>query len=413
MAAQQPRSRQRPIIDQHKNYLDSRRRSYSSCSSPSIASFSASSSPDLDDISYASLSTAPTSYNSPKVLRRKDNFESMLPTGTYTISSSSSTSSINTYDSLLSAEEGDEVFESNAEHLGNPHHGPPPATSTDGIPAALPAYRALVVDPSVRPSDPQSFSRLFPSLDRLSIHHDDLTADGNMNLRVDTVIPNSNRRNGPVTVQLFHLRMFDLARRDFSLRRYCRESGREVCNSKRAYVEGRPPTRPGLQRSVSSAMRSVKIPFQRASHVSTSHGSRPPTAGGSSVASHRSHGDNASIRSIASSTGSHSPLVPTDSTKLEFTNYARVDVTRNGNKAYGFEWWGHEYTWRRVVDKTLDSVSFHLVRDGHGDAVAHIVPENRSPNQLHNDEVAGGWVPPCHMWISDNSIVDAVTDVAE
>jgi len=45
--------------------------------------------------------------------------------------------------------------------------------------------------------------------------------------------------------------------------------------------------------------------------------------------------------------------------------------------------------------------------------VAHIVPETRSPTQVEDDELSGGWVPPCFMWINDRSIVNAVTDVAD
>lgn len=113
---------------------------------------------------------------------------------------------------------------------------------------------------------------------------------------------------------------------------------------------------------------------------------------------------------------SPSCLVPTNTVKLEFSNYARVDVSRNNHHKvhhYDFEWWGHKYSWKRVLDKNLSVVSYHLMRDGHGMAVAHITPEMRSPNQIQEEEWAGGWIPPCHMWISDPSIVDAATDVAE
>jgi hypothetical protein len=53
------------------------------------------------------------------------------------------------------------------------------------------------------------------------------------------------------------------------------------------------------------------------------------------------------------------------------------------------------------------------VRDGQGAPVAHIVPESRTPTQVRDEEDAGGWIPPCYMWISDDSLVQAVTDVAE
>lgn len=296
-----------------------------------------------------------------------------------------------------------------------------PAPTEDDIPPMLPQYRASIVDPLVRPSTPEAFGHLFPSMDRLSIHHDDLTYDGNMNLRVDTSVHYTGRR--PLTIQLFHLRMQDLARREFSLRRYCRDSGREVCNSRRAYAQPRAVyRRPAIQRSVSSAFHSLKSPFHRTSNTSLDPQSKRPPTGDSGASS---SWDTASMRFMRMRTDSWSgdrapppasTLVPTDSIKLEFSNYARVDVTRResrGSIRYVFKWWGHEYAWRRVVDATLGTTSFHLVRDSRGEHVAHIMPEVRSPNQVEADEWAGGWVPPCHMWISDQSIVDSETDVAE
>ena len=73
-----------------------------------------------------------------------------------------------------------------------------------------------------------------------------------------------------------------------------------------------------------------------------------------------------------------------------------------------------KYAWKRVVDKHTNALSFHLIRNGNKSApVAHIVAETRAPNQVMTDEYAGGWIPPCHMWISDPSIIDTVTDIAE
>ncbi|PNY28919.1 Uncharacterized protein TCAP_01160, partial [Tolypocladium capitatum] len=107
------------------------------------------------------------------------------------------------------------------------------------------------------------------------------------------------------------------------------------------------------------------------------------------------------------------PLVPTDTIQLDFGNYARVDVRRRHGKRYEFDWWGRSYAWRRAVDETLGTVSFHLVRDGKAEPVAHVVPEARGPSQVEAEERAGGWIPPCYMWISDPSVVEAVTDVAD
>jgi len=58
-------------------------------------------------------------------------------------------------------------------------------------------------------------------------------------------------------------------------------------------------------------------------------------------------------------------------------------------------------------------VSYHLYKGDGGPAVAHIVPELRSPSQVREGERNGEWVPPCSMWISDPSVLEALTDVAE
>lgn len=386
-----------------------------------------SSSADSSCSSFESRSTAPTSLRSGNMAsqhhqQRKQRQTSAMtreeepvPALGYNFPQEDPRASTDTYNSVFSDEESLGAVDEADEHEHDL-----PAPTDDDIPPVLRQYRASIVDPMVRPSTPDAFAQLFPSMDRLSIRHDDLTPDGNMNLRVDTVVPSSNSRR-PVTVQLFHLRMNDLARREFSLRRYCRDSGREVCNSKRAYAEPSPTTRPGFQRSVSSAFHSVKHPFRRSSTTTHSHQKRPST--GHSASS--STWDTASIRSMQLRTESWSSerppppasaLVPTNSIKLEFSNYARVDVTRNGgtkSKRYDFEWWGNDYAWKRVHDKTLNVSSFHLIRGGHGSPVAYITPESRSPSQIEADEYAGGWIPPCHMWISDQSIIDAETDIAE
>jgi len=303
----------------------------------------------------------------------------------------------------------------------------------------LPEYRREVVEPNVRASTPQDFAKLFPSLNRLTIRHDEFTSDGNMNLRVDTVVTGRRR----TAIQLFHLRMYDLAKREFSLRRYCRDSGREVCNAKRKFAESssgaatpKVPTedhsneRPTLKRSMTSAIKTLSggRPILRRAN-STVLGKRvsrrPDTSDSSSTTEHHDgyFANAASRLSLDSKLAKQQrPPAPTNTIKLEFSNYARVDVHRRGNKnnkRYEFEWWGHKYTWKRSIDKQLGGrlVSWHLMRrDGNNNdatPVAHIVPETRSPNQIFADEQAGGWVPPCFMWIADEAIVDAVTDVAD
>ncbi|KAK4192399.1 hypothetical protein QBC35DRAFT_221907 [Podospora australis] len=291
----------------------------------------------------------------------------------------------------------------------------------------LPVYRRELVEPNVRPSTPQDFAKLFPSLNRLTIRHDEFTSDGNMNLRIDTVVTGRRR----TAIQLFHLRMYDLAKREFSLRRYCRDSGREVCNSKRKFVEpaaAKPPAavdeRPTLKRSMTTAIRNLsagKPTLRRAKSSGSAALGRPGTGystcdGDDELFNDRSNLSRLSLDSRLAKGKAQRPQ-PTNTIKLEFSNYARVDVHRRGgknNKRYEFEWWGHKYSWKRHFDKQLNLTSFHLIRDGDASApVAHIVPETRSPSQVLADENAGGWVPPCFMWISDESIVGAVTDSAD
>ncbi|KAL1888348.1 hypothetical protein Sste5346_009628, partial [Sporothrix stenoceras] len=349
-------------------------------------------------------------------------------------------------------------------------------TSADSIPP-LPEYRHDIVDRNVCPATPQEFAQLFPSLDRMSIRHDEFTADGNMNLRVDVSVP-MGRRRIPTSYQLFHLRMYDLAKREFSMRRYSRDSGREVCNSKRTFIDpsekkqkhkvgrisrkssdeanlkhwGRSSTssnatnngsadiRPGLQRSMTTALRSLsamatKPSFRRSNSSGSNYQDQRPSTSHSPYGNHHNNESTTSSSrpSLSSSTPSlfgrdksrsahfPPPPKPTNTIKLEFSNYARVDLEMRGghnnghdNTRYEFTWWGHKYTWKRAVEKHLNVVSYHLLRDDNGEnPIAHIVPEMRSPNQVDADEEAGGWIPPCHMWIADPSVLEAMTDVAD
>jgi hypothetical protein len=256
-------------------------------------------------------------------------------------------------------------------------------------------------------------------MNRLSIRHDEFTDDGNMNLRVDTVVPGRRRQS----MQLFHLRMYDLSKREFSLRRYCRDSGREVCNSKRKYVEPAAESRPKEKRSMSNAIKTLggKPGFRRQnsggslfSNSSKKSSKRPSTGSSHSSSDLDDEFANAFGRSLNAE--NRARPVPTNTIKLEFSNYARVDLHRRGGKGskrYEYQWWGHKYTWKRVTEKHLDVVSFHLLRDGKDKPIAHIVPETRSPTQIQAEQDAGGWIPPCYMWISDKSILKSVTDVAD
>ncbi|RFU77527.1 hypothetical protein TARUN_4741 [Trichoderma arundinaceum] len=340
---------------------------------------------------------------------------------------SDSSSSVYTYNSAYS---DDRSSESHHDSVKDKKDGEEEDCSvSSGIPpSTLPPYSCMPVpEISVRSSDPETFAHLFPSMDRLSIRHDDRTADGNMNLRVDAIVPDlSSRRRRAVAIQLFHLRMHDLAKREFSLRRYCRDSGREVCNSKGANPRRERATSSSsssLSRSVTSALRSVKTSFRRSSGASAEKAAALPTTPNPrrpSIGSNNSWGCGGSIYSDeAANSDSDEPKLPSarpiplNTLKLEFSNYARVDIVRRPGKQYDFQWWGHSYAWRRVMDKALGKAAFHLIRDKEMEPVAIIVPEGRSPNQVEADQTAGNWIPPCYMWICDKAAIEAMTDVAD
>lgn len=276
----------------------------------------------------------------------------------------------------------------------------------------VPQYTHDVLPVDAIPTTPRDFADLFPTTKRISIRHDDSTIDGNMNLRVDTQVDVRHKKQN---YTLFHLRMHDLRTREFSLRRYCRESGREVCHSIRKYQK--PPSsekRPALQRASTALANLVHKPD-----------SRPSTAAGLK----RSDSGYESMPGIADDEHDPRPksadyvkgraLLPTNTIKLEFSNYAHIDIKRRGaktSKRYGFEYWGHTYSWKRVVKKSADQehVSYYLVRAGdEKQPLAHICPVKLSPDQAHEEAARGGWVPPSYMRITDDRILNSSTDISD
>ncbi|KAI9649782.1 hypothetical protein NHQ30_002363 [Ciborinia camelliae] len=363
-----------------------------------------------DESSRESQSTAPTSiYSSPRPSIHQYHIDrpiyyqkNSIDLSPYEISPAAThypRSSQETYDSTLSSQEDlyDEPESFDPEY-------------------EVPEYKA-VVENNLRPSTAQDFASYFPSTKRLYIRHDDTSYDGNMNLRVDTEVGHGQEKE---TIQLFHLKMHDLKNREFSLRRYERSSGREVCHSSRKYgkpaVEKRPST---LTRSVSNAFASICKPAPSRTNSATS---TPKPMGGikrhdSGYASNSESDDDVEAF-MTSKKAAAASTIPTNTTKLEFANYAQVEVKRRGAKAskrYEFEYWGHSYSWKRVTEKDGEgkAISYHLFKGDSGPAIAHIVPELRSPAQIREEDLVGGWVPPCQMWISDRSVWTAVTDVAD
>ena len=129
-------------------------------------------------------------------------------------------------------------------------------TSNDGGEDRIPEFDVFNhgLESNVFAARPEEFAAYFPTDNRLTIKHDDTTEDGNTNLRIDTLA--QTRDGSPVDLTLFHLRMYDLKKREVSLRRYCRESGKEVCHTNRKHHKPSNITRAGLQRSVSSVLNS-------------------------------------------------------------------------------------------------------------------------------------------------------------
>jgi hypothetical protein len=110
--------------------------------------------------------------------------------------------------------------------------------------------------------------------------------------------------------------------------------------------------------------------------------------------------------------------LPTNTTHLEFSNYAHIDIKRRGTKSskrYEFEYWGTNYAWKRVGRKTgnVKEVSYHLVDTESSRTIAHIVPDILTEAEAAIEDAKGGWVPPCSLWIRDQQSVRGLTDVAE
>ena len=294
-------------------------------------------------------------------------------------------------------------------------------------PFDVPDFESETGMPSALASSPSEFADYFPSTHKISIKHDDSTSDGNMNLRVDTLAQLSDGTKADLT--LFHLRMHNLKLREFSLRRHCRDSGREICHSTRKYQKPSIIRRPALQKSMSNAI----------------SGLRPRSADGqttrASFKTQDSGYDSLDERKMqASSSPRFSPQAssiprPTNTTLLDFSNYSHLEVKRRGarsSKRYEFQYWGTSYAWKRVSTTSGDykEISYHLVETRGSASVAHIVPVPLSRSEAQEEEAKGGygllshsalghrltihsWVPPCSMWISDENILKRSLDVAE
>lgn len=264
------------------------------------------------------------------------------------------------------------------------------ASSDDDDDDLYDCYEGFLDEPSrskAVPATPVEFAEHFPSTKRLIIKHDDSTLDGNMNVRVDCDAP--TRREHDRRITLFHVRMYDLRDRDFSVRRYGRDCGREVAHVKRK-VARTVLQRPALRKALSSFRGKPSADeLRRVERVDSGYISNPddgeeadacPTPGGTK---------------------------PTNTCTLEFSNYAHVDLTRRGAKSgkkYDFEYWGKSYSWRRrIATGTNDEdVSYQLTNNATNNVVAYIQPDPLTPAMVATEEAKGGFVPPCSMYINSS-----------
>ena len=281
------------------------------------------------------------------------------------------------------------------------------ASETDADSSKAPSFgplmRHICYEPDALATSPAEFGELFPSTGRLLIQHDDSSPDGNLNLRLDTELRVS--RGHKVKLTLFHLRMYDLAERQFSLRRYQRQSGREVCNSKRKYLKpmAKSSSPPSRRRSITVSLTKMNLKTLKSKP-------RPRTA-----PEIEQEEDSDNDVNLFAAQAEVKATIPTDTVKLEFSNYAQVELERikRGEGKYDFEYWGERYSWRRNVyrDESELVFSFELVNLSSGTCIAHITPDKLSQRQGRQEAAQGGWVPPCSMRLAEENISNDLGDV--
>lgn len=173
----------------------------------------------------------------------------------------------------------------------------------------------------------------------------------------------------------------------------------------------------GIQRSLSNAFASLRtIAEHKASAPSA--GLKRSDSGYESLQSHKSIdlGQKA-VAPIGFLSRGYVPI-PTKTIKLEFSNYAQVEVKRRGAKSckrYEFEYWGVRYVWKRITDRigSTKEVSFCLFRNNEDRPLARIQPTPMSGMQHREELSKGGWIPPCTMGITDEVILENLNEISE
>ncbi|RMZ88116.1 hypothetical protein DV736_g4658, partial [Chaetothyriales sp. CBS 134916] len=269
----------------------------------------------------------------------------------------------------------------------------------------LPQARPHVYASDAIPTSAPDFNKLFPTTRRILIQHDDSTSDGNMNLRLDTEAASQDGEILKMT--LFHLRMKNLHERQFSLRRYCRESGREICSSKKKYTKPVPPSLPSrqssLRRPLSAALQMMCIKSPRGLNREDS--------------GYESDEDDVELELRSFTLNSEiKATIPTNIIRLEFSNYAQVEIHRlrqDSVKRYDFEYWGEPYTWRREISYDEDEVvyAYELINLTSGRHIAYITPDKLDSQQAWIEEAQGSWIPPSSLRIREKTVSQDLGDV--
>ncbi|KAH0294003.1 hypothetical protein KCU62_g532, partial [Aureobasidium sp. EXF-3399] len=173
----------------------------------------------------------------------------------------------------------------------------------------------------------------------------------------------------------------------------------------------------GIQRSLSNAFASLRTIAEHKSSAPTA-GLKRSDSGYESLQSHRSIELNKQDVAPSGLLGRGHVPIPTKTIKLEFSNYAQVEVKRRGaknSKRYEFEYWGVHYVWKRITDRTgfTKEVSFCLFRNNEDRSLARIQPTPLSGVQNREELSKGGWVPPCTMGITDEEILENLNGISD
>ncbi|KUJ19256.1 uncharacterized protein LY89DRAFT_487318 [Mollisia scopiformis] len=239
-------------------------------------------------------------------------------------------------------------------------------------------------------SNPSNFAKYFHSQRKLLVRHNDSVIDGDANIRVDTEIEEDGHL---ILLTLFHVKINDLRSRKLSVRRYERHSGREVCHTGRGrQLNEKSTSEQATWSDVLTASRAYSRSHRRRTSSVSSARSRASSL--KSVPEESATVDDDDDQDDAAFSTESAPQGPANTIQLEFSNYAQVKLIRRGKMMvrYEFEYWGSDYTWRRNLS---DHNAFHLQKIEINNAIAGIVPETRTPDQIRDADKAGHLVPPC------------------